>query len=156
MAKSKTGKTDKSGLAASARKVWLAGLGALAEAEDRGDKFFKALVKKGKNVEPAFQEPFEAAGETLKESVAAARSSASKGVKELEGVIDRAVASAMKKAGLASSKDVEALRKEIAKLKREAKKSAASKRGNKGAKSKTGSTTKKKKKVTPTSTSPSP
>ena len=35
----------------SANKVWLAGLGALAQAGKQGDKLFKTLVKKGKKYE---------------------------------------------------------------------------------------------------------
>jgi poly(hydroxyalkanoate) granule-associated protein len=135
-------KTDQPGLAASARKIWLAGLGALAEAEQRGDKFFKSLGKKGRAIEPTFHEPVESAGEAIKESMAAAKDTASRGFNELEAAIDRGVASAMKRAGLASSKEVDALRKEIAKLKRETRKTAGS--ANKRAKKKV--STKKKKK----------
>ena len=38
-------------LKTSMEKVWLAGLGALSQAEKQGDKLFKSLVKRGKKYE---------------------------------------------------------------------------------------------------------
>ncbi|HSF20268.1 MAG TPA: phasin family protein [Vicinamibacteria bacterium] len=123
MAKRNKARTkQEQGQASLVSKIWLAGLGALAEAEERGDKFFKALVKKGRAFEPTLKEPFESVGDAFKSSVDAASDKASAGFKELEGVIDRSIASAMKKAGIASRKEVEALRKEVVKLRQQVKK----------------------------------
>ncbi|HXV61423.1 MAG TPA: phasin family protein [Vicinamibacteria bacterium] len=133
MAKENKGRTkQEQGQASLVSKIWLAGLGALAEAEEQGDKFFKSLVKKGRAYEPTLKEPFESVGEAFRSSVDAASNKASEGFKELEGAIDRALTSAMKKAGIASRKEVEALRKEVVKLRQQVKKRATKKAGPQG------------------------
>ena len=103
-------------LKASFEKVWLAGLGALAQAEKQGDKLFKALVKKGKKYEVLVP----IAGDAVKDSVKAARKQANDAFQGMESAFDRQVKAAMKRAGLASKKDVDALKKEIASLKKSA------------------------------------
>lgn len=109
-------------LKTSFEKVWLAGLGALAQAEKQGDKLFKTLVKKGKKYEVLIP----VAGEVVKESVKAARKQANDAFQGMEAAFDRQVKAAVKRAGLASKKDVEALKKEIADLKKSAKSTRAS------------------------------
>ena len=104
-------------LKASAEKVWLAGLGALAQAEKQGDKLFRALVKRGKK----YDELLPAAGDAVKDSVAAAKKQANTTFQELEKALDRQVEKAMKRAGLATKSEVDALRKEVTKLKKAAK-----------------------------------
>lgn len=98
-------------------KVWLAGLGALAQAEKQGDKLFKTLVKKGKKYEVLIP----VAGDAVKDSVKAARKQANTAFLGMEAAFDRQVKAAMKRAGLASKKDVEALKKQIADLKKSSK-----------------------------------
>ncbi|HVS64443.1 MAG TPA: phasin family protein [Thermoanaerobaculia bacterium] len=43
----------------SAHKIWLAGLGAMATAEDEGQRFFKRLVERGEDYETRGRERFE-------------------------------------------------------------------------------------------------
>jgi poly(hydroxyalkanoate) granule-associated protein len=121
-------------LSASARKIWLAGLGAIAEAEKRGDQLFESLVKSGESFEEDLKSPLGKAGGAFKESVETARSRASSAFQDLEGIVDRRVDSVMKTMGLARSSEVESLRREVAELrrrtaKRASKKKAAKKKG---------------------------
>ncbi len=138
MAKNKDDRLED--LKASFEKVWLAGLGALAQAEKQGDKLFKTLVKKGKKYEVLIP----IAGDAVKDSVKAARKQANDAFQGMEAAFDRQVKAAMKRAGLASKKDVDALKKEIARLKKSAKSTGSSTKKKVTKKKKT--VTKKKKK----------
>ncbi len=120
MAKNKDDRLED--LKTSLEKVWLAGLGALAQAEKQGDKLFKTLVKKGKKYEVLIP----IAGDAVKDSVKAARKQATNAFQGMEAAFDRQVKAAVKRAGLASKKDVEALKKEIERLKKSAKSTPAS------------------------------
>ena len=109
-------------LKTSFEKVWLAGLGALAQAEKQGGKLFKTLVKKGKK----FEVLIPIAGDAVKDSVKTARKQANDAYQGMEAAFDRQVKAAMKRAGVASKKDVAALKKEISSLKKSAKSTRAS------------------------------
>ncbi len=115
MAKKKGERLDD--LKATAEKVWLAGLGALAKTEKQGDKFFKSLVKKGKQ----YEEYIPLASDAVKDSVTIAKKQASDAFQGMESAFDRQVKAAMKRAGLASKSEVDALKKEVAQLKKASK-----------------------------------
>ena len=120
MAKNKDDRIED--LKTSFEKVWLAGLGALAQAEKQGGKLFKTLVKKGKKYEVLIP----IAGDAVKDSVKTARKQANDAFRGMEAAFDRQVKAAMKRSGVATKKDVEALKKEIASLKKRAKSTRAS------------------------------
>jgi poly(hydroxyalkanoate) granule-associated protein len=105
-------------LSASARRIWLAGLGAIAEAEQRGDEIFESLVESGESYEKTLKEPIGKASAVFKESVSTAQSKASSALNDLEGLVDQKIATAMKKMGLASRAEVESLRREVERLKK--------------------------------------
>jgi poly(hydroxyalkanoate) granule-associated protein len=119
-------------LSASARRIWLAGLGAIAEAEKRGDEIFEGLVESGESYEKTLKEPLGKAGGAFKESVSAAKTRASSALQDIEGVVDRKIKGAMKSMGLATRAEVESLRREVERLKKS------------GAKTRTTRTSKKK------------
>jgi poly(hydroxyalkanoate) granule-associated protein len=100
-------------LEASFHEVWLAGLGAWAQAEKKGDKLFRTLVKKGRK----FQREAPAAGAAVKDSVEGVREQARQAWKDLTEELDRQVAETLKRVGLATASEIEALESEIAKLK---------------------------------------
>ena len=100
----------------SANKVWLAGLGALAQAGKHGDKLFKTLVKKGKK----YEDLIPTSGD-VKDTVDAAKKQASETYTSMEAAFDRQVANALQRAGVARQNEVDALKKEVAKLRRESK-----------------------------------
>jgi poly(hydroxyalkanoate) granule-associated protein len=104
-------------LSASARRIWLAGLGAIAEAEKRGDEIFESLVESGESYEKTLKGPIEKATGSFRESMETARSKASAAVHDVEDLVDKRVAAAMKSMGLASRAEVESLRREVARLK---------------------------------------
>lgn len=116
-------------LKSSAERVWLAGLGALAEAEKRGDKLFKELVRKGKNYEDLLPD----AGESLKDSVDSARKQANLAWKDFESVFDEKVQGAMSRMGVARQSEVDALKQEVERL-RKARRASAKKAPKKKAK----------------------
>ncbi len=93
MAKNKDDRLED--LKTSFEKVWLAGLGALAQAEKQGGKLFKTLVKKGKKYEVLIP----IAGDAVKDSVKAARKQANETFQGMEAAFDRQVKAAMKRAG---------------------------------------------------------
>src|SRR3989304_10175464 len=96
-------------LSATARRIWLAGLGAIAEAEERGDEIFESLVESGESYEKTLKKPIGKASGAFKESVSTAQSRASSALHDLEGLVERQVAAAMKTMGLASRAGVGAL-----------------------------------------------
>lgn len=140
MAKKKSTALDE--FKSSMEKVWLAGLGALAQAEKQGDKLFKSLVKKGKKYEDLVPR----AEEAVKDSVKAARKQAGETFSGMEDAFDKQVKAAMQRAGLASQKEVDALKKEVAMLK---KRTAASGSTGRKKSSKKKTTAKKKTKKKP-------
>jgi poly(hydroxyalkanoate) granule-associated protein len=132
-------------LRASTRRIWLAGLGALAEAEKKGDELFRSLVKQGEKYEDVLRVPVERASGALKESVKTATTKASSTFHELEEAIDRRIAVTMKRAGLASREEVESLRREVARLeKRLAARSVTKPRAKKSTKTKKKTSQKRK------------
>src|SRR5688572_24967827 len=75
MATKKTTTADdiKGELKANASKVWLAGLGALATAEEEGGKLFRGLVKKGESFEKKGLAQIDTLKERVEELAGAAR-----------------------------------------------------------------------------------
>ena len=88
MAKNKDDRLED--LKTSLEKVWLAGLGALAQAEKQGGKLFKTLVKKGKKYEVLIP----IAGDAVKDSVKAARKQANDAFQGMEAAFDQQVKAA--------------------------------------------------------------
>ena len=130
-----------SNIKANAEKVWLAGLGALAQAEKQGDKLFKTLVKRGKK----YEELIPMASDAVKDSVTAAKRQANRTLKDVESAVEKQVKRALKSAGVATKSEVQELKREIARLKKKSggARSTASKKKKTSAKKKT-KTAKKK------------
>lgn len=101
-------------LADSINKVWKAGLGALSEAEKQGDQLVQTLVEKGKH----YEDLVPAAEDAVKDSLSAAKEQAARGVANIEAAIDRQIDRAIQRAGLAKQEEIDALKKEVARLKK--------------------------------------
>jgi poly(hydroxyalkanoate) granule-associated protein len=71
--KKSTADEMRSEIKANASKVWLAGLGALATAEEEGGKLFRGLVKKGETYEKKGKVQFDALKEKVETLAGAAR-----------------------------------------------------------------------------------
>ena len=96
----------------SAHKIWLAGLGALAKAEEEGTKVFHNLVEAG--------EEFEARGKKrftlVKGKVKEAREAAGKEFEKLGDTFDDKVAAAVQKLGVPSRDEIQRLTKRVEEL----------------------------------------
>ena len=106
----------------SAQQIWLAGLGAFSKAQAEGGKVFQALVKEGLTIQRKTQE---VAGEKLTDatnrmaSMATDLSNKASGHwDKLESIFEERVARALRKLGVPTSQDVEALVARIDELNR--------------------------------------
>ncbi len=97
----------------SAQQIWLAGLGAFSKAQEEGGKVFEALVKEGATLQRKTQAVAEGkiSDVTSKMSTMAGDVQAKAGQHwdKLESIFEERTAKAMKKLGVPSSKDVQAL-----------------------------------------------
>jgi poly(hydroxyalkanoate) granule-associated protein len=113
MAKKKVAKTD---LSESVHRIWLAGLGALATAEEEGGKLFAALVKKGKQYESSVKKPVDQATTRVKKKVKEVRGRAGKTVKQIERAFDDQVDAALHRVGVPTRKEIAALNRKVQRL----------------------------------------
>lgn len=106
----------------SAQQIWLAGLGAFAKAQEEGTKVFDTLVKEGVTMQRRTQAT---AGEKISEATSKMTSMASEisskasgGWDKLETIFEDRVGKALKKLGVPSAQDIEALNARIEELDR--------------------------------------
>ena len=101
----------------SAQQIWLAGMGAFAKAQAEGKQVFDALVKEGANLQKKTQSVAEERfGEVTNKMTSMADDVTAKAGKhwdKLESIFEERTAKAMKKLGVPSAKDVEALKERI-------------------------------------------
>ena len=97
----------------SAQQIWLAGMGAFAKAQAEGKQVFDALVKEGtalqKRTQNVAEEKF---GDVTTKMTSMADDVSTKAGKQwdkLESIFEERTAKAMKKLGVPSSRDVQAL-----------------------------------------------
>jgi poly(hydroxyalkanoate) granule-associated protein len=97
----------------SAQQIWLAGMGAFAKAQAEGRQVFDALVKEGsalqKKTQTAAEERFGDVSNRMSSMADDVTTKAGKQWDKLESIFEERTAKAMKKLGVPSSKDVEAL-----------------------------------------------
>lgn len=100
----------------SAQQIWLAGLGAFSKAQDEGKKVFDTLVKQGEHLEQQTRTVAEATLETAKEQASKTFQMASGRFDKLEQVFETRVHNSLNRLGVLTSKDVEALSKQVSEL----------------------------------------
>ena len=133
----------------SAQQIWLAGMGAFAKAQAEGRQVFDALVKEGsalqKKTQSAAEEKFGDVSNKMSSMADDVTAKAGKQWDKLESIFEERTAKAMRKLGVPSSKDVEALMAridalsaQVASSAKSAAKKAASRTGAKTATKKTG------------------
>ena len=119
MVKQKTPELPKE-LKESVNKVWLAGLGALAMAEEEGSKLFKNLVKKGEEYEVKGKAEIGKEFGKLKDIVVEVRGKAGKAIEEVSGKVggkvDDQVASALARLGVPSKDEIATLTARVEEL----------------------------------------
>ncbi len=97
----------------SATQIWLAGLGAFAQAQEEGTKIFEALVKEGEAVQDRTRK---AAGEKMAEIAAQASGTLDKTWERLEHVFEDRVARALHSLNVPTKKDIDTLNRRVAEL----------------------------------------
>ena len=107
----------------SAHRVWLAGLGAVAMAEDEGSKFFSDLVEKGKNIEKRgkkqTKERMDQARERMEQAkgtVLGMKTVAESYWETFGRTIDDKVTSAIHRLGVPTKEEIETLTKKVEEL----------------------------------------
>jgi poly(hydroxyalkanoate) granule-associated protein len=93
----------------SAQQIWLAGLGAFFTAREQGNKVFEALAKEGEAIQSLAQHAAEA---RLRE--AATKAAATR--RKLDQAFEHSAARALKRFGVPTRKDIDALSKRIVAL----------------------------------------
>ena len=96
----------------SAHKVWLAGLGAMAVAEQEGNKLFKELVKRGETVEGLGREKVEKA----KGTVTGMKTVAESYWETFERTLDDQVTAVIHRVGVPTKGEIEELTKKVEQL----------------------------------------
>ena len=121
--KKQTDKDFKEEIKANAEKVWMAGLGALATAEEEGGKLFRGLVKKGESFEKKGLAQFdklkakvEGVAETARERAEEAWGKAEDKVEDVQDRMDDRVASVMRKLGVPSKNEIATLTRRVEEL----------------------------------------
>lgn len=106
----------------SASQIWLAGLGAFAKAQEEGSKVFDSLVRQGqalqRKTQPVVEETLAEASTRMAGVASDLSSRASGHWDKLETIFEDRVGQALKKMGVPSAKDVDALRARIDELQR--------------------------------------
>ena len=97
----------------SAQQIWLAGMGAFAKAQAEGKQVFDALVKEGvalqKKTQSAAEEKFGDVSSKMTSMAEDVSAKAGKQWDKLESIFEERTAKALKKLGVPSSRDVQAL-----------------------------------------------
>ena len=96
----------------SAHKIWLAGLGALAKAEEEGTKVFHNLVEAGEDFEARSKKRFE----LVKGKVDEVREAAENQIEKLGDTFDDKVAGAVQRLGVPSRDEIMRLTKRVEEL----------------------------------------
>lgn len=100
----------------SAHKIWLAGLGALAAAEEEGTKVFNRLVDRGRDVETRGKGDFKDQVDRAKVKVDEAKTKVSEAVESWSGKLDDAVTSALHRLGVPTREEIRTLTKRVEEL----------------------------------------
>lgn len=106
----------------SAQQIWLAGLGAFSKAQEEGGRVFEALVKEGVGLQRKTQSVAEgklSEASSRMTSMASDLSSKAAGQwDKLEGIFEERVSRALKKLGVPTSRDIDALAARVEELNR--------------------------------------
>ena len=98
---------------ASAKEIWLAGMGAFAKAQAEGKQVFEALVKEGNSLQKKTQgvaeEKFGEVTSKMTSMADEVTTKANQHWDKLESIFEERTAKALKKLGVPTSKDVQAL-----------------------------------------------
>ena len=112
-------KAKKGQLRESAEQIWLAGLGALATAEQEGGKAFKSLVKKGERYQKkSIDKPVGKAKKKVEGTVKDVRGRAGKTWQKVEDAFDHQVTAALHRLGVPTRTEIADLTQRVETLTR--------------------------------------
>ena len=100
----------------SAQKIWLAGLGALATAEEEGGKLFNNLVKKGEGFEERGKKAVREASEKVSGRVEEVRDRAESTIERMGDTFDEKVGNTLKRLGVPTREEIQKLTKRVEEL----------------------------------------
>jgi poly(hydroxyalkanoate) granule-associated protein len=100
----------------SAHRIWLAGLGALAAAEQEGVKVFNRLVDRGRDVESRGRVDFKEQAERAKSQFDQAKAKVEETVEGWSGKMDEAVTSALHRLGVPTREEIRTLTQRVEEL----------------------------------------
>ncbi|MEE8278830.1 MAG: phasin family protein [Thermoanaerobaculia bacterium] len=100
----------------SAHRIWLAGLGALASAEEEGTKLFKSLVEKGESYEFRGKERLDKVLGKFEEAKGKAKGKAEAAWEKVGGSFEDKVADTLKRLGVPSREEIKKLTKRVEEL----------------------------------------
>jgi poly(hydroxyalkanoate) granule-associated protein len=104
----------------SAQQIWLAGMGAFARAQAEGTKVFETLVKEGatlqKKTQTAAEERISEVTSRMTSMAGDVQAKAGQHWDKLEGIFEERTAKALKKLGVPSAKEVDAMMARIDEL----------------------------------------
>lgn len=93
----------------SAHRIWLAGLGALAAAEQEGTKMFNRLVDRGRDAESRNKVDFKEQVDRAKEQVDQAKAKVGSAVEEWGEKLDETITSALHRLGVPTRDEIRTL-----------------------------------------------
>ena len=114
--KEKTVKDTQQELIDSAHKIWLAGLGALALAEEEGTRAFKKLVERGESFESRGKESVSKVVSSVEKAAQSAKDRVGDAFGRLEGSFDAKVASTLERLGVPTRDEIKTLTKRVEEL----------------------------------------
>jgi poly(hydroxyalkanoate) granule-associated protein len=100
----------------SAHKIWLAGLGALAAAEEEGVKVFNRLVDRGRDVESRGKGEVKEQVDRAKSQFDQAKAKAETTFESWSGKVDEAVTSALHRLGVPTREEIRTLTQRVEEL----------------------------------------
>lgn len=113
-------KTLQDDLRESAHRIWLAGLGALAAAEQEGSKMFNRLVERGRDFETKgkseFKGQYEKARTEVKDQYEKARSQAQSTFDNVGEKVDEMVTAALHRLGVPTREEIHTLTQRVEEL----------------------------------------
>lgn len=99
-----------------AHRIWLAGLGALAAAEEEGSKLFSRLVDRGRDVEARGKVEVDKVVDRAKSEFDKAKTKAGSGWDEFGGKVDDAISGALHRLGVPTREEIRNLTRRVEEL----------------------------------------